>query len=782
MAPKYFTDNVASAMDKHRTLRRQQVARQAGRGLTAGAMGAQGRVEEAQQFLQDTSREAIEDRRRKRFMEQTAELGKNVDRAATRENAIREDERARDQAVLDAEMAKLRAELEAATASAGFRNDRDRRNFEREMADYNRVYNEVNFGLPSTREARRSREEDADAQAEGLSLTLSGADANSVAVTNANGSIIGTIPNNVPTVQIVEDMLNLYTASRADPAEGAVILTGFRPGDAFDSALTGSGQTGGTSSPLDDVDVQRAAIGIMLDVYTRSLPNQSVSEARQALLEHPQAQVELQAVADRLGVPMPEGEELANLVNNTPRVGMAVQNPEAFQGLASLTASFGALAQDTQALSGRGGRRVNVTTEQYGAYVNMTDEQLATAGLPPEAIDRIQATRESQDDAILGQLQQAFMQHGRDPGTFAAQATLLLEGVAPERANRLFDAAAREAQSSLTLAQVQDQAGTHNRIRLQEADASLTRATQVAASVGVDTSGVQAAQERVNQGREPERRTYADALEFSEDPEIQELARQADEGDVSAARELEERLSLIEETGTTLVMGIEVPNHMIPQPGDVQGEIELMSYLMTNYPQHPTLAESRRAMMASPEFEAWRESRGYGDGIATDWHWREFNREYRIAARMNLAKSKAQKRANRRAGVIMDEEDMPDMPSDESKLYRRDARKYRRDLRGAVREHSRPGKRDSLDRIFSEYDKEERRSEREPKTGPTLPERLRARAEAQQQRMAARAGKRMTRAAGKADRREARTESEPQRREAREEARRRRGKGLTYEG
>ena len=115
----------------------------------------------------------------------------------------------------------------------------------------------------------------------------------------------------------------------------------------------------------------------------------------------------------------------------------------------------------------------------------------------------------------------------------------------------------------------------------------------------------------------------------------------ANRRDLDAQRQAnEERLK----RGKVLMYGMEVDADRVPD--DIGGQVMLMWELASEYPQHPPLQQAIQDQMNSPEFSEWMESRGY-TGTPTKQLFREFQREYRVARRMNRARQRRQIQMNR---------------------------------------------------------------------------------------------------------------------------------------
>lgn len=709
MAPKYFTGDVVSAMNKHRTLLRQTAARQAGRGLTAGAMGAQGRVEEAQEFLDNTSLGAINARRQERFGKRVSLMGESVDRGARREDAIRQDTLQRDLRDLDAEIAKMQAELSAATATASYNNDRIRRQVDEYSKRREESYGEASYGSLRVQDMRRQRDSERDAVQSNLTVLMGGGEAGSYGVRDADGRLQGSLPAGADPIALAFEEYGMYLDGRDRPAADRILSINGPPG--FDPLAIGGG---GLGQGFTDDDKRELLYGLIHSRVTENLG--SAADATALLAPGGDLANNVNAFYRQAGIEPPTAEQIGGYRTFSARIANGEQLNEHVQGMAAAgqRSAYTSMAPP----SARGAR---VTEQQLGAYMDMPPDQLANMGLGPQAVAAIQAAQQQEDDRLRRDVIEVLVSGGsRDPGAVEHDVSMLLSDLSPERARVVYQNASQAASQQLqtdvpTYEQMLEAGGTRAQQLRDEADAALDELLSLSAGVGVDTSGVQAAQARVNENREQERRTYADEAAFTADPENAALLEAAQKGELDSAgqAELEERLARIEDDGTTLVMGIQVPNHMVPQPGDVQGEIELLTYLTMNYPNHPTVAQSRDAMMASPEFQAWREARNY-TGEPDAWMWRQFTREYKVQKRMNRAQNKAQARVNQRAGITLDDAEMPDMPSDDVKLTRRAGRQYRRDVRGAAAE-----------RLQSERQAQRpAREEREPST--PLFERLRA--------------------------------------------------------
>lgn len=155
--------------------------------------------------------------------------------------------------------------------------------------------------------------------------------------------------------------------------------------------------------------------------------------------------------------------------------------------------------------------------------------------------------------------------------------------------------------------------------RTTDPNASVTRETApVEESDGVDEEGApELTQRQLLQG----------------DAEDQALLQQQQQAN-------EERLK----RGKVLMYGMEVDADRVPD--DIGGQVMLMWELASEYPQHPPLQQAIQDQMNSPEFSEWMESRGY-TGTPTKQLFREFQREYRVARRMNRARQRRQIQMNR---------------------------------------------------------------------------------------------------------------------------------------
>jgi hypothetical protein len=158
----------------------------------------------------------------------------------------------------------------------------------------------------------------------------------------------------------------------------------------------------------------------------------------------------------------------------------------------------------------------------------------------------------------------------------------------------------------------------------------------------------------------------------------------------------EERLK----RGKVLMYGMEVDADRVPD--DVGGQVMLMWELASEYPQHPPLQQAIQDQMNSPEFSEWMESRGY-TGPATKQLFREFQREYRVARRMNRVRQRRQIQMNRMAQNRLGEAPDLDTPAppeiqEEGVFTQKRGREYRAQARQATQDVRRGYRQELQDR------------------------------------------------------------------------------------
>ena len=206
----------------------------------------------------------------------------------------------------------------------------------------------------------------------------------------------------------------------------------------------------------------------------------------------------------------------------------------------------------------------------------------------------------------------------------------------------------------------------------------------------------------------------------------QQAVLDATRRDLDAQRQAnEERLK----RGKVLVYGMEVDADRVPD--DIGGQVMLMWELASEYPQHPPLQQAIQDQMNSPEFAEWMESRGH-TGTPNKLLFREFQREYRVARRMNRVRQRRQIQMNRMAQNRLGQAPSLDTPAppeiqEEGVFTRQRGREYRAEARQATQEARRDYRQELQDREGAQQPgmlqgmRQPRRQQQQRRDRPSLP-------------------------------------------------------------
>jgi hypothetical protein len=734
--PSYFSGDTQRVLEERRRLRPQRAARRVMRGLSAGVVGATEGVSAASDYVAANPLDDYE-KRRAQFLEMTAAALPYVELGTQREQYIRQDTRARILAELDAMIQATRIEADLARTNAELSLRLQLKELEVELTREQRLLEELTYGSMEGRQLTNQLQTDMETQAERLeeqSLLGGGGTGTGTAVRNANGDVVGTMDAGSWTDNAFA-YYDLWAQSR-NTGEPALLIHGAGQDNADAQDVFGSN----TENKL--------LLSLLYNQYARSNP-QAAAGDQAAVLQTLQTAAAGKGVdLSGLGV-----EDLAEARNYRPRV--VEPDPDNLPGWVP-----GSTTAGTGAGTGTGSRgRPYLATENFAELVRLPEDVVDGMDLDPnlrrevqqarynnyiQAVDSLTRVAQLPQDAphktvhdIYVNAERLGTQIGVDPEVlynavvYSGEVPGLVQGEAPSYADIRTQGeayAARETQrQTQTINQITQnapQAGADT-TSFQERGAEIARmgdpayafTPEAARRAGLEPTPAPESAEPTPapESAEPTPAPAGNAIEQA-DQQIQQDRQQQEAQTAQQAQEQQRQA----ENGTAMFYGIEVPADRLPTN---QGEkIELMFDLLREYPSHPPLQQTANDLMRSPDFARWMEARGYGRE-PTQWHLREFEREYRYQRRMNLQRDKAQRRLNIRAGVTPDDSQysLPETPDEgrvrtgeQAVAYGSQVRRAARGIERAVEQEARDEERKRKQRLRQQRrtDRAERQEER----------------------------------------------------------------------
>ena len=698
--PSYFSGTAAERMNKYARLKKQRIARQASRAFTAGTLGAQHGAPAAHEWLANNPATEYE-RKRAQFLEMTKAGGVVQDRRLAREEQLRQDDRARDLAVLSAELQKLQVAAANSRHSASLRANLQMKELELKIAEKEKETEELLNGNAQDRQDLRGLYEGLGASGErALGRGIQGGGAG-----GAGGAPGAGTP-------LTEEALKKATAERALGLFDFHSLQKQKD-DPEATLLAGDGKV-----PWTTFDGSRAAYAAIYTAMVEAgfpedaINHKSMNHIKRAAGARMKGIADLdpttyeRASGDRIRISEADPENVPAWVGEPPLVGAG--SSEGSSG-GSTRAPSAAYYQDN-----------------YKDFLLITDAQFASVvpDLSPDVVASLQRDREALTENAKGLVAAKVATLATMPDQAAAlnRLTTFIRGVSsasPLSGEELWTVAVAQPNGPLTSYQEAFQANEEYKAQeIANLKAGVQEILDNPAAAGMDTSGVRAAMDSVNTSTgQAQPRLPGNAV----DDTAQQQTEAASEAQRTQQQQ-EQAAQNLDDQGKVLFYGMEFDKATFPQ--DTAGQVELLNQLIEQYPQMPAMEQARADMMADPQFAKWMESRGY-QGAPQPHHFKEYQREYRLAKKMNKMQFRRQKRVNMRAGITPGDLDDdrtisgPDYEDENKALTRRDVRDYRRSSRGEAQAVS---EKDRKARPTSKAS--ERIKARKPARNATAPQRV----------------------------------------------------------